>query len=112
LRPENEIENEKVINRTEIHDNNTTEVKSNADNAAILQVLHALESKVAECHMEYTHIIDALIETIDQLKQADFQLCCYMYLQFVLQMFGFDLDQIEIPHTIFLFLYFQGQDYL
>ena len=66
--PENEIENEKVINRTEIHDNNTTEVKSNADNAAILQVLHALESKVAECHMEYTHIIDALIETIDQLK--------------------------------------------
>jgi hypothetical protein len=25
-------------------------------------------SKVAECHMEYTHIIDALIETIDQLK--------------------------------------------
>jgi hypothetical protein len=33
--PENEIENEKVINRTEIHDNNTTEVKSNADNAAI-----------------------------------------------------------------------------
>lgn len=34
--PENEIENEKVINRTEIHDNNTTEVKSNADNAAIL----------------------------------------------------------------------------
>jgi hypothetical protein len=34
--PENEIENEKVINRTEIHDHNTTEVKSNADNAAIL----------------------------------------------------------------------------
>ena len=46
--PENEIENEKVINRTEIHDNNTTEVKSKADNAAILQVLHALENKVAE----------------------------------------------------------------
>jgi septal ring factor EnvC (AmiA/AmiB activator) len=66
--PENEIENEKVINITEIHDNSTTEVKFNADNAAILQLLHALESKVAECHMEYTHIIDALIETIDQLK--------------------------------------------
>ena len=65
---ENEIENEKVINRTKIHDNNTTEVKYNADNAAILQVLHALEDKVAECHMEYTHKIDALIETIDQLK--------------------------------------------
>lgn len=66
--PENEIENEKVINRTEIHDNNTTEVKSKADNAAILQVLHALENKVAECHMEYTQKIDALIEIIDQLK--------------------------------------------
>jgi small-conductance mechanosensitive channel len=58
----------KLINRTEIHDSNTTEVKYNADYAAILQVLHALENKVAECHMEYTQKIDALIETIDQLK--------------------------------------------
>jgi hypothetical protein len=56
-----------VTNRTEIHDN-TTKVNFNDDNAAILQVLHALENKVAECHMEYTHRIDALIETIDQLK--------------------------------------------